>query len=203
MTVLPDRHVNSDTASPWCRRPGIFIAIAALVGGVGFVVSGPGEPGTTAGGAAGTSPPRSVSFSLIGTDYWEPPPEPPPPPPPAPEAPAPAPRSAPRQEYVPPPPPPPPPPQLVMRLDNPISAAFVSITNNANKGPVGCTMNTVPVSGTAAMVNFNVPDNHFTLAGSEEARIPAGSSIGPATGSSFHLTVTCDNGLSTSMDAVY
>jgi len=90
-----------------------------------------------------------------------------------------------------------------MRLDNPITTAFVSIANNPNNGPVGCTMNTVPTGGTAAMFNFGVPDNHFTVAGSEEARIPAGSSIGPGTGSSFHLTVNCDNGLSTSLDTVY
>ena len=64
-------------------------------------------------------------------------------------------------------------------------------------------MTTAPVAGPAAMVNYKVPDNHFTVAGSEEARIPAGGSLGPATGSTWHLTVTCDNGLSTSLDKVY
>jgi hypothetical protein len=75
--------------------------------------------------------------------------------------------------------------------------------NNENKPPVGCVMRTVPVAGLAANVNYHVPDNPFTLTGSQEVRIPAGGSLGPATGSTFHLTVTCDNGLSTSLDTVY
>jgi hypothetical protein len=91
----------------------------------------------------------------------------------------------------------------VFRLDDPVTTAFVSMTNHANQPAVGCTMTTVPVAGPAAMVNYNVPDNHFTVAGSEEARIPAGGSLGPASGSTWHLTVTCDNGLSTSLDKVY
>ena len=90
-----------------------------------------------------------------------------------------------------------------MRLDDPVTAAFVSMTNHANQPAVGCTMTTVPVAGPAAMIGYSVPDNHFTVAGSEEARIPAGGSIGPATGSTFHVSVTCDNGLSTSLDTVY
>jgi hypothetical protein len=91
---------------------------------------------------------------------------------------------------------------LVVRFDDPPTAAFVSITNNGN-GSVGCVMKTVPVAGLAAGVNYFVPDNNFTVAGAQEARIPAGSSLGPATGSTFHITVNCDNGLSTSMDRVY
>jgi hypothetical protein len=194
----------ADADSPSYRRPGILIAAAALIAGVGIVMSG---PGTAPGGTTGTSTPRSASFLLVSTDILDPLPAPPPPAPPAPAPPAPEPpavvyRPAPTQEWVPPPPPPPPPPQLVMRLDNPITAAFVSITNNAQPA-VGCVMRTVPLAGTAAMVNFSKPDDNFTVTGSEESRIPAGSSIGPATGSSFRLTVTCDNGLSTSMDATY
>ena len=67
----------TDAASPWYRRPGILIAAAALIAGVGIVVSGPGEPGTAPGGTTGTSTPWSASFSLIATDFWEPPPAPP------------------------------------------------------------------------------------------------------------------------------
>ena len=64
-------------------------------------------------------------------------------------------------------------------------------------------MRTVPVAGPAAMVNYNVPDNPFSLVGSQEARIPAGGSLGPASGLTWHLTVTRDNGLSSSLDTVY
>ena len=64
-------------------------------------------------------------------------------------------------------------------------------------------MKVVPVAGLAAAVNYFVPDNNFTVAGAQEARIPAGSSLGPATGSTFHITVNCDNGLSTGTDTVY
>ena len=70
----------TDAGSPWYRRPGILIAAAALVAGVGIVVSGPREPGTAPGGTTGTSTPWSASYSLIATDIWEPPPPPPPPP---------------------------------------------------------------------------------------------------------------------------
>jgi len=103
---------------------------------------------------------------------------------------------------VPPPPPPPPPPQLVLRYDEPITAAFVSIANNANQSAVGCVLRSVAVAGVAAGINYNA-EHAFTVTGSEEARIPQGSSEGPATGSTFHVTVTCDNGLSTSVDKVY
>jgi hypothetical protein len=201
--------------------PGILISAAALVAGVGIVVSGPGaEPG----GASAMNTPRSVSFSLVATDILEPQPappkpEPPKPAPPPPEPPKPAPepaapepeapdppavvyRPAPTQEWVPPPPPPPPPPELVLRWDSPLTATIVLITNNANKPAVNCVRKVVPVAGIAATVNFQVPDEHFTVTGSEEARVPEGRA-GPATGSTFHITVTCDNGLSASMDGIY
>jgi hypothetical protein len=63
-------------------------------------------------------------------------------------------------------------------------------------------MTTVALSGSAASVGYRL-DNDFTLVGTQETRVPAGSANGPATGSSFRLTVTCDNGTSTSVDAVY
>ena len=195
---------------PWYRRPGILIAAAALIAEVGIVVSGAGEPGTAPDGTTGTSTPWSASFSLIATDFWEPPPEPPPaaPPPAAPpawEPPAPAPRRAappawepPQAVLPPPPPPPPPPPELVLRQDDPLTV-FVSITNNANKPAVGCMERSVAVAGTAAMVNYT-REYPFTVTGSAETRIDPN---GPATGSTFHVTVTCDNGLSAIWDGIY
>jgi hypothetical protein len=96
-------------------------------------------------------------------------------------------------------PPPPPPSEVVMRYDNPGMAVFVSITNNADKPPVNCAYRAVAVAGTAAAVHYDNTDN-FTVTGSAETRI---AYHGPATGSTFHNTVTCDNGLSTSSDAVY
>jgi hypothetical protein len=57
----------------------------------------------------------------------------------------------------------------------------------------------VAVAGTAAMVNYT-RDYPFTVTGSEETRIDPN---GPATGSTFHVTVTCDNGLTTSVDKIY
>jgi hypothetical protein len=204
--------VANGTPPPWYRRPGILIAAAALITELGIVGSGLGEPGTAPGGTTGTSTPWSVSFSLVTTGWWDPPPEPPlaapPPPPPPPEAPKrvapppPAPVWKPPPVIVPPPAPPPPPPELVLRYEPP-TAAFVSITNNANKPAVGCVLRTVPTAGSAAMARFNVPDRNFTVTGSEETRIPAFGSIGPATGSTFHDTVTCDNGLSTNMDRTW
>ena len=204
----------TDAASPWYRRPGILIAAAALIAEVGIVVSGPGEPGTAPGGTTGTSTPWSASFSLV-TTWWEPPPEPaapPPPPPPEaapPPAPAPAPARRPRPApappvwepppvIVPPAPPPPPPPQLVLRLGDPPGTSFVSIINS-DKPSVGCMYRSVAVAGTATMINYRreVP---LTLTGSEETRIDPN---GPATGSTFHVTVTCDNGLSAIWDGIY
>jgi hypothetical protein len=185
----------------WYRRSGIRIAaaFAALIAGVGIIVAGPGEPGTAPGGTTGTSTPWSASFSLIATDIWEPSPAPPPaaPPPAAPppeEPPAPAPRRAPPQEAV---PPPPPPSELVLRVDN--TGNYVSITNNANKPPVGCVFRAVAVAGEATIIHYDHSHN-LTVTGSAETRI---DHDGPATGSTFHVTVTCDNGLSTSQDAIY
>ncbi|KLI06114.1 hypothetical protein ACT17_25960 [Mycolicibacterium conceptionense] len=181
------------------RREGTILAGAALVAEFGIVVSVAGQPATT------TDTDTSANFSLIATDWWEPPPPPPPaaaPPPPQPVAAAPAPRPAatqvwePPEVVVPPPPPPPPPPQLRLRADG--GVLVVSMTNNANNPPVGCTYRSVPTSGAATIVT--VPDVHLTVTGSEETMSPP---QGPATGSTFHITVTCDNGLSSSMDAVY
>ena len=181
---------------PWYRRSGtrIVAAFAALTAGVGIVVSGQGEPGTAPGGTTGTSTRWSASFSLIATDIWEPSPAPPPAAAPPEEPPAPAPRRAAPPEAA---PPPPPPSELVFRLADP-QTAFVSITNNANKPAVNCVFNTVAVAGPATLVNL--PDINFTITGSQETRIHRD---GPATGSTFHDTVTCDNGLSTSHDNTY
>ena len=55
------------------------------------------------------------------------------------------------------------------------------------------------MAGTATMVGY-ARDYNFTVTGSEETRIDPN---GPATGSTFHVTVTCDNGLSTSLDGIY
>ena len=41
----------------------------------------------------------------------------------------------------------------------------------------------------------------FTVNGSAATRVHVGD--GPATRSTFHVTVTCDNGLSTSQDVIY
>ena len=57
----------------------------------------------------------------------------------------------------------------------------------------------VAVAGTATMINYRreVP---LTLIGSAATRIDPD---GPETGSTFHVTVECDNGLSTSLDTVF
>ena len=80
-------------------------------------------------------------------------------------------------------------------------AAFVSITNNANKPAVGCVYRSVAVAGVAAGINYNADAcfHRNRLGGDEDPR----GSQGPATGSTFHVTVTCDNGLSTSVDRIY
>jgi len=67
---------------------------------------------------------------------------------------------------------------------------------------VNCVRRSVAVSGLATSVNYNA-EYDFTVTGSAETRIPQGSSEGPATGSTFRITVTCDNGLSTSRDVIY
>jgi hypothetical protein len=90
----------------------------------------------------------------------------------------------------------------VLRFDDPLTAAIVSITNN-DKPAVGCVYRSVAVAGLATSINYNA-DHNFTVTGSAETRIPQGTGEGaPATGSTFHTTVTCDNGLSTSRDVVY
>ncbi len=161
------------------------------------MVSGPAEPGTAPGGTTGTNTPWSPSFSLIATGFWTPDPTAPPaaaPPaaaPPAAEPPAAAPPAA--------LPPPPAPPELVVRYDNSSMAVFVSITHNANNTAVGCVYRSVAVAGPATMVNYDHSDN-FTVTGSAATPV---AYHGPATGSTFHNTVTCDNGLSNSQDLTY
>ena len=84
-------------------------------------------------------------------------------------------------------------------------AAFVSITNNAGKPAVGCVYRAVAVTGLATIVHYDQSVN-FTVTGSAETRIdfPGIGGIQPRpTGSTFHNTVTCDNGLSTSEDCIY
>jgi len=57
----------------------------------------------------------------------------------------------------------------------------------------------VAVAGTATMINYT-RDYPLTVTGSATTRIDPD---GPATGSTFHVTVTCDNGLSTSVDTIF
>lgn len=186
---------------------GNVMPVLEAIAVVGIIVSGLGEPGTAPGG-----------ISLVGTGWWTP--DPPAPAAAAPPAEAPttwappaeapatwapptwAPRTAPPPvaEVPVPAPPPPPPSELVYRNDNSLRAAFVSITNNANKPPVGCLHRSVAVEGQATIIHYDHSDN-FTVTGSAETRIDYGD--GPATGSTFHVTVTCDNGLSTSQDAIF
>ena len=85
----------------------------------------------------------------------------------------------------------------MLRLDIP-GTTFVSITNN-DKPAVGCMYRSVAVAGPAARINYT-RDYPFTVTGSAETRIDP---TGRATGSTFHVTVTCDNGLSSSLDKVY
>jgi hypothetical protein len=80
------------------------------------------------------------------------------------------------------------------------STAIVSITNNANKPVVGCVYRSVAVAGAATVIHYDHSVN-FTVTGSAETRVHVGD--GPATRSTFHVTVTCDNGLSTGQDVMY
>jgi hypothetical protein len=190
---------------PWYRRPGILVASAALIAEVGITVSGLGQPGTTPGGTTDVSTPWSASFSLIATGWWTPDPTAPPAAaPPAEEPPAAAPTTAALPVAAPPAPappvaapPPPPPSELVVRYDNSSMAVFVSITNNTNK--VGCVYRSVAVAGPATAVHYDHSDS-FTVTGTAETPI---NYHGPATGSTFHNTTTCDNGLSSTQDVTY
>ena len=199
-------------APPWYRRQGILIAaaFAALIAEVGITVSGPGEPGTAPGGTTGTSTPWSTSFSLIATGWWTPDPtappaaEPPAAAPPAAAPPAAAPHTAAPPAAAPhtaaPPvaaPPPPPRPELVV-TDDGKGTTLVQITNN-DKPAVNCVFRTVAVAGEATIIGYSQVNN-FTITGSEPATILP---QGPATDSTFHDTVTCDNGLSASHDGVF
>jgi hypothetical protein len=186
---------------PWYRRPGILIAaaFAALIAEVGITVSGSGDLGAAPGGTTGTSTLWSASFSLIATGSSTDPTAAPPAEhqtaPPAAPPPAAAPRAAPPPAVV---PPPPPPSQLVFRHE-PLTA-IVSITNNANKPAVGCVYRSVAVAGEATRIHYDRSVD-FTVTGSAETRVHVGD--GPATGSTFHVIVTCNNGLSTSQDVTY
>lgn len=200
--------MDAKTTSSWYRRPGVLVASAAIAAGVSIAVLAPSDRDAVQIDAASSHPTMSMQYILVTDDPWAPDPVPPPAPPPA--APA-TPRAQPaydppaRKPYVPPPPPsppPPPPPQVSLRLDNPITAAFVSMANVPPGSAVGCRMTTVGLSGVAASIGYR-KDDGFTLVGTQEARIPAGSANGPSTGSNFRLTVTCDNGTSASLDAVY
>ncbi|HTQ20602.1 hypothetical protein [Mycobacterium sp.] len=176
---------------PWYRRRGIFLAaaFAALIVEVGITLAGPGDPGTAPGGTTG------ASFSLISTGWWTSDPTAPPAAEHQIEPPAAAPRTAPPRAVA---PPPSPASELLFRHE-PLTA-IVSITNNANNPAVGCVYRSVAVAGQATMIHYDHSVN-FTVTGSQETRVRVGG--GPATGSTFHVTVTCDNGLSTSQDVMY
>ena len=189
-------HSCHDEAAVGYRRPRILIAaaFAALIAEVGIFLSGTGEPGTAPAGTTGTSAPWSASFSLIATESSTPDPtvatlapETAPPPAAAP------PRAA---------PPPPPPSELRLWYGDPSRdgiPAFVAITNNADKPAVGCVYIAVAVAGPATKINYDDSVN-FTVTGSAETRIDR---HGPATGTTWHVTVTCDNGLTLSQDHIY
>jgi hypothetical protein len=185
---------------PWYQRTGVLIAAAALIAEVGIVVSGAGQPGAAPDGTTRTSAPLSSSLSLITTGWIstpEPPPPAAPPPEPAPPVAAPpvaAPPAAPPVAL----PPPPPPSELVLKDDG-AGTSLVSITNNANKPAVNCVFRSVAVAGPAASIGYSQMNN-ITVTGSAETRIPP---QGPSTGSTFHDTVTCDNGLSASNDGTF
>jgi hypothetical protein len=180
---------------PRYRRPGILIAAAALIAAVGIIVSREGEPGIAPGRTTGTSTTWSAGFSLIATGWWTPDTAPPAAPPVAAPPPAANPKAAPRAAV----PPPPSPSQVKLRQDHALAAAFVSITNNADKPAVGCVYRSVAVAGRAKAINWN-DSVKFTVTGSQEAKVKY---RGPATGSTFHDTVACGNRLSAGMDNVW
>jgi hypothetical protein len=85
----------------------------------------------------------------------------------------------------------PPPSELKLEYGNPYFGgipAFVSITNNDNKPPVGC------------LYRDGINSINFTVTGSAPTQI---NIPGIPTGTTFHVTVTCDNGLSSSQDKVF
>jgi len=168
------------------RVAAALAALAALVAGVAITVSGPGNLSTDG------STPSSASVSLVATGWLTPDPT-------AAEhqtgPPAAVARTVPPAAAA---PPPALPSELVFRHE-PLTA-IVSITNNANKRAVGCVYRSVAVAGGANVIHYDHSVN-FTVTGSAETRVHVGD--GPATGSTFHVTVTCDNGLSTSQDVRY
>lgn len=90
---------------------------------------------------------------------------------------------------APPPPAPPAPSEITLRYGEATIfsvTAFVGITNNENKPPVNCSYS----DGVS-------PPRPFTVTGAAETRIDIS---GLATGTVFHVTVTCDNGLTHSAD---
>ncbi len=180
---------------PWHRRILVGAASAALIAAVGITVSGPGDLSTASDDTTGTRIPSSASFSLIATGWWTPDPTAPPAAEHQTAPPAVAPRAAPAPAVA---PPPPPPSELVFRHE-PLTAV-VSITHNANKPAVGCVYRSVAVAGGANIIHYDHSVN-FTVTGSAETRVHVGD--GPATGSTFHVTVTCGNGLSASQDVRY
>ena len=80
----------------------------------------------------------------------------------------------------------------------PLTAAFVSITNN-EQACGGLRAEDRSGGGYRRQRQLHRGTN-FTVTGSEETR---SRSCGPPTGSTYHVTVTCDNGLSTSVDKTY
>jgi len=204
--------MDAKTTSSWYRRPGVFVASATIAAGVSIAMLGPSDQDPAKIDAASPRATKSLEYILVTTDPWAPDPEPPPAPaaPPPPAAPPtydppaynpPATREY-VPQYVPPPPPPAPPPQVSLRVDNPITAVFVSMANVPPGSTVGCQLADVALSGAAAAIGWR-KDEGFTLVGTQETIIPAGPANGPATGSNFRLTVTCDNGTSSSLDVVY
>jgi hypothetical protein len=200
--------MDAKTTPSWYRRPGVLFATAAIAAGVTITVLEPSDRDPLKFDAATPRPTWSMKYILVTADPWDPGPETAAPPPAAPAAAvaAPAYNPPPTREYVPayvpPPPPPPPPPQVTLRFDNPVTAAIVSMANTPSGSSVNCRMTMAALSGPAASIGWH-KDNDFALVGTQETRVPAGSANGPATGSSFRTTVTCDNGTSTSLDGVY
>ena len=160
-----DEQMDAKTTSSWYRRPGVFVATAAIAAGVSIAVLGPSDRDPVKIDAATPRATWSMGYILVTADPWAPDPQtaaPPPPAPPAPVAPPAYDPPAAREyvpAYVPPPPPPPPPPQVTLRLDDPITAAFVSMANVPGGSTVGCHMTTVSTSGLAASIGARVDND--------------------------------------------